>query len=223
MLDNSLSVNGFLGQETSSGKHSKTSVLEFLGLHFKEFLRVLGLQSKGIKLKISWGVVIPQKSSLVDGAVGGVNPSGFSTECLSTSNEGDDNRPESIRDLGDVGDSGSTDLGVEKEGASLNFLTDKETDDGKHSNTAVGELSLTVTGKSGISCLLSKSQRIEKSNRGEGTRKTFGRSLFYRYRIFSFSYVSEICNIQQMLLFSLFFLSTRLLIFIISLISLKNV
>jgi hypothetical protein len=175
VLNNSLSVNSLLSKESSSSKHSKTSILKLLGLHDIKLLRIFGHKSKGIESEVTGSIVILKKTGLVNGTVSGVYPSLLCTLSLISSNEGNDNRPESIRYLGDVGNSRSGDLSVKEERGSLYLLSDKESNNGKHSNTSVSKLSLTVTSKSSIGGLLSKFERIEDSYRGKSSRDSIKR------------------------------------------------
>merc|ERR1712127_879911 len=57
VIDNSLSINGLLCKETSSGKHGKTTVLMFLCSHHIELLIISGLQSKRIETNIARVVI----------------------------------------------------------------------------------------------------------------------------------------------------------------------
>jgi hypothetical protein len=60
VFNDSLSVNKFLGQESGCSKHGKTTVLKFLGLHRKEFIRIQGLQAKRVEIEVSWDVGLTQ-------------------------------------------------------------------------------------------------------------------------------------------------------------------
>jgi hypothetical protein len=145
VLNDSLSVNEFLGQESSGSNHSEASVLEFLGLEDLEFLGVFGLESKRIEADVTRGVVGTEKTGLVDRDILGLDPSDGGTLLFTGTNGDGQKHPEGDRNLGKVGDGGSRNLGVEEEGASLNGLTGKETDGGEHGNTSVGELGFTVS------------------------------------------------------------------------------
>ena len=169
MLKDSLSVSKLLSQETSGGKHGKTSVLEFLSLHLEELSRVGGLKAKRIETDVSGHVVIAKKSGLADGDILGFDPANGGTLLLSGTNGNGEGDPESNGDLGQVSDGRAGNLGVEKERRSLNLLADEETDDGKHADTSVGKFSLTVTLEGGLIGLLGESEGVEKSHRGKGT------------------------------------------------------
>ena len=132
VLKNSLSVDKFLGQESGGGKHSKTSVLEFLCLQKLEFFLVLGFESKRIEADVTRDVVGTEKTRLVDRGVLGLDPSDGGTLLLTGTNSNGQKQPERNRDLGKVGDGRSRNLGIEKEGASLNGFTGKESNGGEH-------------------------------------------------------------------------------------------
>ena len=134
MFEESLSINKFLCHESSGGDHSKTSVLEFLCLHEREFFGIIGLESERIKADISWKVSLTEKTGLIDGDVLGFDPSNGGTVLFGGTNGNGQDQPESNRDLGQVGDGRSGDLGIEKEGASFDLFSDKETDGGEHCN-----------------------------------------------------------------------------------------
>jgi hypothetical protein len=72
-----------------------------------------------------------------------------------------------------VSDGRAGDLRVEEEGRSLNLLSDEKANSGKHGNTSVGQLGLTVTHHGGLIGLLGESEWIEEANRGKNTRKFF--------------------------------------------------
>ena len=132
VLNDSLSVNEFLGQESGGGKHGKTSVLEFLGLEGDEFFLVIGLESKRIESDVSRDVFVTEKSGLVNRDVLGFDPSDGGTLLLTGANGDGQKQPERNRDLGKVGDGRSRNLGIEEEGASLDGFTGKESNGGEH-------------------------------------------------------------------------------------------
>jgi hypothetical protein len=169
MLKDSLSIGKLLSHEASGGKHGKTSVLEFLGLHLEELGRVLGLQVEGVETEVSWQIVVSEKSGLGDGDILGLDPADGGTLLLGGTNGNSQSNPESDRDLGQVGDGRASNLSVEKERRTLNLLTDEETDSGKHGNTPVGKFSLTVTLEGGLIGLLGESEGVEKSHGLKGT------------------------------------------------------
>jgi hypothetical protein len=61
VLQDSLSGERLLSQETSGGKHGKTSVLELI--------RVLGRQAKRVKTEVTWDTFVAKKSGLGDGDI----------------------------------------------------------------------------------------------------------------------------------------------------------
>eukprot|EP01083_Nonionella_stella_P307292 1079496_1 len=98
-----------------------------------------------MELQVTSHVIVSQQTWLVYWTVGWVNPSGLSTTGFICSNESNDNRPESVWNLGDVSDGWSRDTGVEEEGTSFNLFSNEESNIGKHGNTFMGELGLTVS------------------------------------------------------------------------------
>jgi hypothetical protein len=74
-----------------------------------------------------------------------------------------------------VADGGSSDLGIKEEGRFLDLLSNKESESGKHSDTSVGQLSLSVALHGVLICLLGESKSIQESNRGEGHWKFLSR------------------------------------------------
>jgi hypothetical protein len=171
VLQDSLSVNKLLGHESSGGKHGKTAVLKFLGLDDLQLLGVGRLQAKRVETDVTRGVVGTEKTGLVDRDVLGFDPANGGTGLLSSTNGDGEGDPETNRDLSEVADGGSSDFCIKEEGRSLNLLSDEETESGKHGDTSVGQLSLTVTLHGVFISLLGESERIEESNRGEGTWK----------------------------------------------------
>ena len=172
MLKDSLAVHELLSHESSGRQHGKTSVLELLGLHREEFFRIFGLQAKGVEVKVSRDVGVTEKTRLGDRDVLGLDPSNGGTLLLSSTNGDGQKDPEEGRNLSQVGDGRSRNLRIEKERRSLNLLTNQESQSGKHGHTSVGQLSLTVSLECGPIGLLSEAQRVEKTDRGEGSRNT---------------------------------------------------
>merc|ERR1712232_1019642 len=164
VLNDSLAVNKFLGQESSGGKHSKTSILKLLGLHFEELFWVLGLQAKRIESKVSWNVVLTQKSWLVKWDVLRLDPANIGAVKLRASDTDSQDQPEAGVDLSKVGDGRSGDLAVEKEGLGLDGFANEEADGCKHGNTSVGKLGLTVPMEGSFIGLLGKAKRVEKTS-----------------------------------------------------------
>jgi hypothetical protein len=169
VLQDSLSVDKLLSQETSGGKHGKTSVLEFLRLQLEELIRVLGRQAKRIETEVTRDIFFAEKSGLGDGDILRLDPAYGGTLLLGGTNGNGEGDPESDRDLGQVADGRAFNTSVEKERRSLNLLANEETDDGEHGNTSMGKFSLTVTLESGFIGLLSESEGVEKSNGGKGS------------------------------------------------------
>jgi hypothetical protein len=169
VLEDSHTIGAFLSHETGDGQHGETSVLELLGLHGEECLGVRGLEAKGVEADVTRGVVDVEKTGLVKRNVLGISPADFGAGLLGSTNTNGQKGPEDRGDLGEVGDGGSSDLGVEEERRTLNLLADEETDDGKHGNTAVGKLGLTVTLEGGFIGLVGEAKGVEDTHGCKGT------------------------------------------------------
>ena len=175
VLNDSLSINQLLGHESSSSNHGKTAILEFLGLKGKELSRVLRLQAKRIKSKVTRDVGLPQHTRLVKGDILWFLPSNLGTLSLSTSNSSSKEDPEDRVHLRDVSDGRARDLSIEQECLALNSLSNQESQDSQHTDTSVGELSLAVSLQSWLISLGTKSKRIKEANRLQGSRDSVNR------------------------------------------------
>jgi hypothetical protein len=169
VLKDSLSINKLLGHETSGGKHSKTSVLEFLGGHALELDWVGWLEAKWVESDVTRDVALSEETRLVNRDLSRVNPTDFGTLDLGGTDGDSEDAPEDNWNLGKVGDGWSLDGGIEEERRSLDLLTDKEANGGEHGNTSVGKLGLAVTLEGVGIGLLGESKGIEESHRGDGT------------------------------------------------------
>lgn len=116
MLNDSLSVNKLLGQETGSGKHGKTSVLELLRLQGEKLLGIIGLQAKWVETKITRNIAVTKKTWLGNRDILGLNPSDGGTLLFGGTDGNSQKNPEDSGNLGKVGDGRSRDLGIEEEG-----------------------------------------------------------------------------------------------------------
>jgi hypothetical protein len=174
VLDDSLAVDKLLCQETRGGEHSNTSVLQFLGLHGEHLLSIIGLQAKRVEAKVTGVVLRTEKTRLGNGDILGLHETGLGALDLGSTNGDGQDAPENGRNLGQVGDGRSTDLGIEKEGRSFDLLTNKESDDGKHGNASVGQLGLAVSLHGGFIGLLGESEGIEETDGGKGAGKLLG-------------------------------------------------
>jgi len=119
MLKDSLSINQLLGNETSSGEHGQAAVLELLGLHLEEFLRVLRGKSKRVKVQVPRSVVFPELESILALSVLRVLPPDLRAVGLDDTDAQNQNLPEGLGNLGKVGDGRTTDLGVKEERRTL--------------------------------------------------------------------------------------------------------
>jgi hypothetical protein len=170
VLENSLSISHLLCDESSGGKHSKTAILQFLGGKNVVFLRIRWLQVQRIKANVTRNVVRSEKTSLTDRDVLGVDPSNLSALLLGSTNANSQQGTEHRRHLGEVGDGRSLDGGIKEEGTSLNSLTNKKTEYGKHSNSAVGDLSLAITLEGARVGFGRESERIKEAHGDECSR-----------------------------------------------------
>ena len=164
MLDDSLSINQFLGHESGGGQHGKTSVLKLLSLKEGELGGILRLQVQGIETNVTRDVALTKETRLVNGDILGFNPANLGTGGFSLGNSGGQDQPEDGVDLRNVGDGRAGDLTVEKGGLSLDGLTDQESNNSQHTNTSVRELGLAVSLKGGLISLGSKTKRVEKTD-----------------------------------------------------------
>jgi len=164
VLNNALAVSCLLCKEASGGKHGKAAVLEFLGLHGEELLGILRGEAEGIEAKVTRDVVSTELSRGINGGVSRVDPTLLGTELLGSANGDDQSGPELSGDLGDVRDGGSTDLRIKEEARALNLLSDEEANGGKHGNTAVSKLGLTVALEESLIGLVGEAEGVEEAN-----------------------------------------------------------
>ena len=169
MFQDSLAIDKFLGHEASSGKHGKATVLEFLGLELKESIGVFGLEAEGVKAEVTRDISLTQETRLVKGHILGFDPSNLGALLFGDTNGDEQGHPEADGDLGEVGDGGSLDGGVEEERRTFDLLTDKEANHGEHRNTSVSEFGFAVTLQGGLIGLFGKAKGVEKTDWGEGT------------------------------------------------------
>jgi hypothetical protein len=169
VFQDTFAIGQLLGHETSGGEHGKTSVLEFLGLEGLQLLRIGRLETEGVKANVTGGVVGTQETGLANINITRGHPSVLGTVELDLSNANGEDAPERSRHLRKVADGGPLNGGVKEEGRSFDLLADKESNHSQHTNTAMGELGLTVTLKGVLVSLGSEAKRIEETNRGEGT------------------------------------------------------
>ena len=172
VLKDSLAVHGLLGEEAGGGDHGEAAVVQLLVLHLEEALGVLGHEVEGVETEVAGDVVGLELSGLVDGVVHGVLPALLEAEGLGGTDGGDEEGPEEGRDLGDVGDGRSGDLGVEEEAGSLHLLADEEADGGEHGDAAVGELGLTVLLDGSEISVGCEPGWVKVANGGERARET---------------------------------------------------
>lgn len=169
VLEDSLAVDKFLRHETGGGQHGQASVLEFLGLHEFEFLRVAGHQSQRIKAEVAGNVLVPQKTGLVDGDIRRIDKGDLRTLDFRSANGTAEAQPEKERHLAQMRNGGSTDLGVEQKGGSFDFLADQEANSGQHGHAAVRQFCLTVSLEGGSVGLVGKAEGVEKANGRKGS------------------------------------------------------
>lgn len=170
MFKDTLSINKFLCHETSSGKHGKTTILQLLGLHKCELSRVFRLEAKRVKANVTRNVVGTQKTGLVNRDILWCLPSNLGTLDFGLCNSGTQEEPKDGVDLGKVSDGRSRNLAIEQDTLGLDSFANEETKSGKHGNTTMGELGLTVTLQSVLISLFAKAQGIKESNGLKSTR-----------------------------------------------------
>ena len=174
MLEDTLPVRQLLRYEASSGKHREPPVLELLGLHLLQLLRVLRLQAKRVEANVPRRVSIPELKVRLPLGVLGVLPADRGPEGLGNSDGEHEELPERLRDLRKVGDCWPGDLGVEQEGASLDLLADEEAHEGQHRHAAVGELGLPEAPDLVVVGTLKEVQGVEELHGGEGAGEAVG-------------------------------------------------
>jgi hypothetical protein len=64
MFQDTLAIDHFLSHETSSGEHSKTSVVDFLRLKGQKLIWIGRLETEGIEANITRGVVFTQQTNI---------------------------------------------------------------------------------------------------------------------------------------------------------------
>jgi hypothetical protein len=192
VFQDTFSIGQLLGHETSGGKHGKTSVLEFLRLKGHQLFRISRLETKGVETNVTRCVVGTQEAGLANRGITRGHPSELSTVELDLGNADGKDTPERGRNLREVGDGGSLDGCVEEERRSFDLLADKESNHSEHTNTAMGELGLTITLEGVLVGLGSEAKRIKETNRGKGTRDGVDRERLRKAKKYEWYLVSNI-------------------------------
>jgi hypothetical protein len=177
MFQDTLAINQLLCQETSGGKHAKTSILEFLCLKDLQLFRIGWFEVEGIKANVTRGVVCTQETGLVYGGITRGHPTVLGTVELDLGDAKGKEKPERSRRLEKVGDSGSLYGSIEEEGRSFDLLADKESNHSQHTNTSMGELGLAVTLEGVLVSFLGEAKGVEETYRGESTSDVINRVL----------------------------------------------
>jgi len=68
-VEDGLSIPQLLCNKSGNSNHGKATIVDLLGLHVVLLLGVLGKKTKGVKAKVAWLVVIPQRVELAGGGV----------------------------------------------------------------------------------------------------------------------------------------------------------
>ena len=156
------------------------STSHLLGLHLLELLRILRAEAEGVKVDVPRDVVGAEGELVLALEVGGGHPSNLSAVDLRDSNGEDEDLPEGLGNLGEVVDGRSRNLGVEKEGGTLDLLTDEEANEGKHGNATVGQLGLTETADLVVIGTLKEVEGVCKGREQRGVRKGWVNVAYYR-------------------------------------------
>jgi hypothetical protein len=164
MFQDAFVVNQLLGHESSSSEHGQTTVIQLLRRNFLQFSGIRWLQIEWIKANIARGVLVTQFTWPIKTLLGW-NPTIPGTVELGVANSKHEKGPEWGWDLGKVIYSGSLNGSIKEKRRSLNLFANEESNSGKHSNTAVGHLGLTVTLKDDLISVRSEAKGIEKSKR----------------------------------------------------------
>ena len=107
---------------------------------------------------------------MVDGCLGGVDPTLLGSELLGASNGDRQEQPKELVGLGKVINSGTINFSVEQHGRSGDTFADQETYRRQHGDASVRELGFTVSLESVFVGLVGKSSRVEETNRRQGSR-----------------------------------------------------
>jgi hypothetical protein len=169
-----LAVDQLLCNHTGKAQHSKTSILEFLGVEFQKFCRILGGKSQRIKSGITREVIFLQDTA-TSKDIARVGPPLEGTVELKSTNDNGKKLKEGGADGPDfiqVSDGRSNVLiSCLEEWVEFNwFLSDKHTKGSQHGNTSVLKFGLTVLLDSFVvACGISK--RIKVGDRVKGSRE----------------------------------------------------
>ena len=174
MFNNSQVVGQLLSYNTCYTQHSKTSILQFLGLHDVESLRILGLELGRVKTNVTWVIVITELEEWLSphGSILWALPTRQGTVGLGKANAENKALPEGTWYLGKVINGRSLDGCIEEEGRSFNCLANEEPYSGKHGNASVCNFSLAEALNLIRRGILKEAKRIERSNRCEGSGKS---------------------------------------------------
>ena len=181
----------FLDNHSHGSDHGKTSVVQFFVGHGLEFLRISWLEVHGIESKIAWVVVVIQlcepcfsikaffilHGNILFQCISGEFPSNLSTGDFS---RGDTSTKPREEERSDVVNLGEVSVGRSSNGSIEEWVerfSDKVSNDGKHGDASVGDLCLTESLDFLDREILGESERIELSERGDGTRKASAKLL----------------------------------------------
>ena len=171
ILKDGLSVDKLLDAHTSGSEHSKTSVRQFLRLHGGELSSIGRLQSKRIETNIA-GVVVFSKGEKRSHSW--FDPSLVRSE--SFNNVDDEEEWEHYTEKGNFRDHVVSDRGVvESVGDGGGVFTDEVSNGGHHGNTSVHDFCLTDSLDTDEVSVGAESQRIEETERGDGSWKAEAR------------------------------------------------
>ena len=168
-----LSVDKFLCDHARKSEHGKTSVLEFLGVELVEFGLVFGGESKRVETNVTGEIFFLEDTAGSENVTGG-SPSLKSTVELEGSNDDGEDLEKGRGDSSDLVEvtDGRTNvlvIGLEERVELDGFLGDEHTDGSKHGNTSVLKLGLAVLLHGLEVFSISESERIEVSNRVDGS------------------------------------------------------
>lgn len=142
VLKDALAVCEFLCDEASSGEHRKAAMLELLGLHLLELGGVLGPEAEGVEVDVAGHIVVTETELVLTLEVSGGHPPDLSAVHLGHGDGEDQDFPEGLGDLLEVGDGRAADLSIEQERGALDLLADQEANEGEHGDASVRELGL---------------------------------------------------------------------------------
>ena len=173
----------FLYDHSNGSEHSKTTVVQFLVLHDHEVIGIGRLEVQRIEFQITGVVLVVQlcepcfsiealfflQGDVLVHGFGGEFPSDLRSKDFGGSNASSQPCEEERSDLVNLCEMGVGRSGDDSIEERVEWLGNKVSNNGKHGNTSVGDLSLTESLDFLNGEILGESKRIEITKRGDGT------------------------------------------------------